>query len=123
MKKQTKLLIIISAIILVPLIIWLSSLLKCEVLTHKYYDDFSEIYKQNAMLSETEMEYFKVLSYSDETADVYYVEKDMTAGIVLTFEKENGSWIETNWHTVWAVSGSASETIYPYWWHFIYGGV
>lgn len=123
MKKRSEFLIVISVIILVPVIIWLSSLLKCEVLTKKYYSDFSETYKQNSMLSDVEMEYFKVLSVSDETADVYYIEKDMTAGIVLTFEKQNGSWVETNWHTVWAVSGSASETIYPYWWHFIYGGV
>ena len=123
MKKCYRFLVIIAVAILIPVIIRLSSIVKCEILTKKYYDDFSEVYKQNSMLSETEMEYFKVLSVRREIADVYYVEKDMTAGIVLTFEKQNGSWVETNWNTIWAVSGNASETIYPYWWHFIYGGV
>ena len=41
---------------------------------------------------------------------------------VLTFENRNGNWVETSWETVWSTTGSASKVIYPYWWHFIYGG-
>ena len=37
-------------------------------------------------------------------------------------EKKDGVWQEIAWETIWSTSGSASEVIYPYWWHFIYGG-
>ena len=105
---------------------WIASLIKCEVLTHKYYDVFKDAYKQNSMLGE--MEYFKVLSYSPYhtygLAQVYYVSKGNTAGNVLTFKfnRDTDLWEEISWSTVWSTTGSASEIIYPYWWHFIYGG-
>jgi hypothetical protein len=86
----------------------------------KYYDDFAFAYTQTTMLGD--MEYFKVLRCDGATADVYYVGKGRTAADVLTFEKRNGNWAETSWETVWSTTGSASEVIYPYWWHFIYGG-
>lgn len=43
-------------------------------------------------------------------------------GNVLSFEKVDNNWKETNWDTIWSASGSASDVIWPYWWHFIYGG-
>lgn len=104
----------------IPIVIWSLSLIRCEVMTQKYYDDFSQAYTQNPMLDE--MEYFKVLRCDGNSADVYYVSKDMTAANVLTFENHQGTWSEVSWRTVWSTSGSASEVIYPYWWHFIYGG-
>ena len=39
------------------------------------------------------------------------------------FSANNGVWQEISWKTIWSTSGSASEVIYPYWWHFIYGGL
>ena len=69
-----------------------------------------------------EMQYFKVLSCDGKIADVYYAGKEMTDANILTFEHNNGNWIETEWVTVWSTSGSASNVVYPYWWHFIYGG-
>ena len=118
MKKRY--MIIIFAILLIPVLIWIFSLVKCEVLTQKYHDDFALAYTQNTMLGD--MEYFKVLRCDGATADVYYVGKGRTAADVLTFENRNGNWVETSWETVWSTTGSASEVIYPYWWHFIYGG-
>lgn len=118
--KRKKFLFFIIAIILVPTLVWVSSLIKCETLTQKYYDDFENAYTQNSMLGE--MEYFKVLRCDGNTADVYYVSKGMTGANVLSFENKNGIWTETNWNAIWSDSGSASEVIYPYWWHFIYGG-
>ncbi len=71
----------------------------------------------------TESDYFRVLEYSDSYAKVYYVNRDLT-GELLGFEKENGEWVYTEWRTIWsACGGSASEVIWPYWWHFIYGGL
>ena len=114
-------LLILIAVVLVATVIWASSLIKCEVLTKIYSDDFEHAYKQNPMLEE--MEYFKVLTCDGKTAEVYYVSKGMTNGDVLSFEYHNGTWVETSWDTIWSDSGSASEVIYPYWWHFIYGGL
>lgn len=111
-------LVVIAIVILT--VIWISTLIKCEVLTAKYFDNFECAYKQNTMLGE--MEYFKVLNCDGNTAEVYYVSKGMTNGDVLTFVNEDGTWVQTYWQAIWSTSGSASDVIYPYWWHFIYGG-
>lgn len=118
MKK--KYMVIGFIILLIPVVFWISSLVKCEVLTQKYYDDFALAYTQNTMLGD--MEYFKVLRCDGETADVYYVSKDRAGADILAFENRSGNWVETSWETVWSTSGSASEVVYPYWWHFIFGG-
>ena len=102
------------------MLIWIFSLIKCEVLTYKYHDDFEYAYQENDMLGN--MEYFKVLSVSKDTARVYYVSENMSSAHVLYFENIDRQWKEVEWHTVWAKSGSASGVIFPYWWHFIYGG-
>ena len=118
--NRKRVLFIISAVLMVLIAIWILSLIKNDILTLKYHDDFAQAYTQNTMLGE--MEYFKVLSCDENIAEVYYVSKGMTDANVLTFENNNGVWQETSWKTIWSTSGSASGVIYPYWWHFIYGG-
>jgi len=118
--KMKRILLILIAVVLVVTVIWASSVIKCEVLTQIYSEDFENAYTQNPMLGE--MEYFKVLTCDGKTAEVYYVSKGMRSGDVLSFEIHNGTWVETSWNTIWSDTGSASEVIYPYWWHFIYGG-
>lgn len=118
--NMKRILLILIAVVLAATIIWASSLIRCEVLTKIYSDDFKNAYKQNPMLGE--MEYFKVLTCDGKTAEVYYVSKGMTNGDVLSFENHNGAWVETSWDTIWSDTGSASGVIYPYWWDFIYGG-
>lgn len=88
-------------------LLWASTLIKCEILTQKYYDDFKQAYTQNTMLGE--MEYFKVLSCDENTAEVYYVGKGMTDANVLSFENNNGVWQEISWKTIWSASGSATK--------------
>ena len=97
------------------------ALIKCEILTNKHYADFEVAYRDNSMLGE--MENFKVLNCDGRTAEVYYIETGKTTAHVLSFEKADGSWEETNWRCIWSSTGSASEVIWPYWWHFIYGGL
>ena len=118
MKK--KYILIAFAVLLIPVLIWVSALIKCEVLMQKYHDDFALAYTQNTMLGDSE--YFKVLRCDGETAEVYYVSKGNAGADVLTFENRDGNWLETGWETVWSTSGSASEVVFPYWWHFLYGG-
>lgn len=123
---KTKIKYIVIGFLLCFIITHIYSLIKCEVLTHKHYDEFKEAYKQNTMLGD--MEYFKVLSYSPyrtyDFAQVYYVSKGKVAGDVLTFQYsyDTDLWEVISWSTIWSTTGSASEVIYPYWWHFIYGG-
>lgn len=111
----------IIIVLLIFIVIWIASLIKCEILTNLYYDDFALAYSNNTMLGP--MVYFKVLRCDDETAQVYYVSGSMTSASVLTFEKRDDIWVETSWEPIWSTTGSASEVIYPYWWHFIYGGI
>ena len=116
--KSKRIITIAVIVILIPIIFWVSSLIKCEILTQKYFDDFEQAYTQNTMLGE--MECFKVLNCNGSTAEVYYVSKEMTDANVLTFENKSDTWTEISWRTIWSASGSASEVIYPYWWHFVY---
>ena len=102
------------------LLLWIGTLVKCEHLTKEYYEDFEYAYIDGTMIGD--IGYFKVLSCDDQTAEVYYVGHDYAGGDVLSFEKTAGEWVMTNWHTVWSDTGSASDVIWPYWWHFIYGG-
>ena len=109
-------------ILCVLLLIWCASLIKCEILTKNHYDAFVNTWKDNPMLSE--IEYFKVLKCNRGIAQVYYVERDMLCGHVLTFENVGDTWIETGWNTIWSgKGGSASGVVYPYIWHFVYGGL
>lgn len=103
------------------ILIWGASLIKCEYLTYKYHDDFEYAYHDNAMLGK--MEYFKVLQCSEDTAEVYYVSQYMSGGDVFSFHRQDDQWIVTDWNTIWSVTGSASEVIWPYWWHCMYGGL
>lgn len=94
-------------------------MLKCDILTSKYEEDFEFAYQQNSMISD--VIYFKVLSCDGEAARVYYVSK--TNGDVLTFEKRDGEWTETYWETIWSTVGSASDYVWPYVHHPLFTGV
>ena len=55
MKKKVILIIVIIGI-LIPAVLWASALIKCEILTQKYYDDFKQAYTQNTMLRIDDMQ-------------------------------------------------------------------
>ena len=119
MRKSKRILLIIPCIFF---IIWIGSLVKCEVLTILHYDEFSEKYRENTMMGD--IDYLKVLEYNGNHARVYVVSANKAAGDILLFSKENNEWHYDEWEkTVWSDKGSASEVIWPYWWHFIYGGL
>ena len=117
MRKFRKLIIVLSPI-LCFLIIWGISLAKCEILTQIHANEFTEAYKENTMLGD--IEYAKVLNYSQNYSRVYYVSKGLVSANILTFTKENGEWKQDSWDTIWSISGSADDTTWPYWWHFFY---
>lgn len=121
-KKVAKIVkIFFIAILSLFLIIWLAALMKCEVLTLLHREEFETIYKENTMIGN--IDYLKVLEYSEQNARVYYVSQNRSAGHILCFVKQGTRWKYDYWETVWSATGSASEVIWPYWWHFIYGGL
>lgn len=104
------------------LLVWGASLGKCEILTLMHGDEFSELYKSNTMIGEPK--YLKVLEYSDSYAEVYYVGEGNSMANILSFVRNGEQWEYDKWiDCVWSKTGSASEVIWPYWWHFIYGGI
>lgn len=103
--------VILSACVIIVSLVWGISLVKCEILTDKYSDDFKNAYQSNSMIS-NDVESFKVLECDDESAKVYYYSEK--SGNVLTFEKQNGKWVEKDWEVIWSQTGSASGVVWPY---------
>ncbi len=101
-----------TIIVVIGLLLWIGSLIKCEILTHCYESQFQELYKDNTMLNE--IDYLKVLGYTSDTARIYYVAKGRSSGNILVFNKENDRWSCTSWETVWSKSGSADGFVWPY---------
>ncbi len=111
MKKLLKIFTI--SVFVIFLLIWGISILKCEILTYRYGSQFSIIYQENTMIGE--IDYLKVLNYSDSTARVYYVSKNRTGGDILIFSRLSNEWRYEKWErTVWSKSGSADGFIWPY---------
>lgn len=111
MKKVLKIALLL--IVLVPLLFWAASIVKCEILTFQYGEQFEEIYKENTMMGE--IDYLKILNYSDSSARVYYVSKNRSGGDILIFAKKNGQWFYDRWETtVWSKMGSADGFVWPY---------
>ena len=115
--KHTLLFILIAF-----MVVWLGSLIKCEVLTKLHYDEFKATHLQNPMIGD--IDYFKVIEYDkDTTAKVYYVGENKSGGFImeLKYIKSRNIWKETYWNGVWSgTGGTADNVLWPYWWHFIY---
>lgn len=102
--------ILIIIVCVAFLLLLFSPYIKAEILTVKYGDEFDGLQKQTNMLSDAE--YYRVVSYSLDTAKVFYVSN---SGDLLTFKKDSaGAWKYSGWKTIWSDSGSASEFIWPY---------
>ncbi len=70
------------------LVVWGVSLVKCEILTDKYYDELEYAYIENTMIEKINS--FKVLECDGETAEVYYVCDNNT--VRKCFEISKGKW-------------------------------
>lgn len=106
-----KILIILAAIIAPFVILGVGSYVRCEILTARYGQEFSELYKQTNMINK--VDYLKVIEYSENNAQVYYVTKN-SFGNMITFVKRNNTWDIENWETMWSKSGTAEKFVLPY---------
>lgn len=127
---RKKIINIISVIIiglLLAVAIWILSLIRCQYLTILHIDEFytnsSSEYLQLAKTSH-------IIDYGDSNAILYCIgevyvgeERVNSYGVKLYFVKNGAEWIEKDSSIIWSSTGSASSVIWPYWWHFIYGGL
>lgn len=99
---------IVVFFIVLFIMIWLCSLLKCEINTYKHGKEFEhmeQIDPGNGTI--------KVLDYSDDYARIYY--KTFEYGIIYKYKKYNNKWCFEEWgETVWSRRGSADGFIWPY---------
>ncbi len=99
-------------VLLIFLAVLFSPYLKVEYLTWRHGDEFTDGYQQTNMIEE--VEYLKVMGYSDTNAKVYYVLGDHAAAVLITFVKQGNQWVMDIWEAIWSRSGSADGFIWPY---------
>ncbi len=104
--KKTRILFGLVAFCL--FMIWFYPYAKYELLTWKYGNEFIGLQKSTNMIDE--IDFLKVIDYSNDLAEVYYVKVE-ESGNILSFENNNGVWKMKEWNTVWSKSGS-QMTIY-----------
>lgn len=105
-------------------LVWLVPFAHNEILTICYGDEFKDKYREwSYFANDTKAESFKILSYTDNNAKVYYVTQNHDSGQVYYFVKNSDQqWGLDKVNTIWAKGGSASEILWPYFWHVIYSG-
>lgn len=106
-----KMIIIVIILVSLFVLLWIGTLIKCEMLTNEHRYEFVDLYKRTNMIND--VDYLKVLDYSDNSAQVYYVKKD-SFGILITFNREKNEWFVEDWTTVWSKTGSADGFLFPY---------
>ncbi|MBQ9914659.1 MAG: hypothetical protein IJO50_00800 [Clostridia bacterium] len=105
MKKKIVFIILIAVLLFV--IFWLGSLIKCEIVTALHGDEFLG-------LEQVETSEFKILNYKKDFARIYCVYDDAVAN-VYTFIKQDGVWVYDEWETtVWSTRGTADGFVWPY---------
>ena len=98
-------LVLIICVIILPYV-------RVEILTMLHKDEFATEYTQTNMVDD--IEYLKVMEYSDQIAKVYYVIQNHEGAELITFERREHIWTMVKWESVWSKTGSASEFIWPY---------
>ena len=111
MKKIARLCLILF-IILEP---WIVTLIHCEILSAKYYDEsLLEACNTNGMV---EVDTIKILDYKPFSYCKVYGKSTDTGNIfILLYDHENDDteWEVVHWDTVWSKSGSADGFVWPY---------
>ena len=108
---------VILGILAACVLFWCISMAKCEWLTHTHGSEFAEGYQQTHMINGIES--LKVLNYTSDHAEVYYISTAWANANVVSFQNIDGIWTMDSWRTVWSNSGSADDTIWPYFWHVL----
>lgn len=115
---------ILLSIAVLAVFLQLSALIKCEIITHKHIHEFTNF---QVLGQSYDYKHKKILNYYGRyptTANIYCWSPDSLGSVMsFVFNRDTEKWEQISEDTIWSVSGSASEVIWPYWWHFIYGGL
>lgn len=113
MRTKRLFFICVTLVVVILLSVWLTAVVQCEVLTHKYGAQFEDAYIGHTMF--VTPDYHKVLEYSEHRAVIYYVTV-FDCGNIVVFEREDAQtpWAFYEWHTVWSDGGSADGFVWPY---------
>ena len=102
-----------ALLLAICILYWGVAIIKCEVMTHRYGEQFADLYAQHTMFQTPD--YHKVIKYTDTRAEIYYVNRGAGGDLVCYRREGPGSpWEFEKWVTVWSASGSADDFIWPY---------
>lgn len=110
-----KIKIIVLVILASIILFWIIALLRCEILTLRYEEQFKEAYMQTGMISS--IVDMKVLDFEDESASIYYICEGGTWSSRVEFVRNASGWQMTSWDCIWSRFGSANNVVWPYIWH------
>lgn len=116
-KNINRLCMVIAAVIYIFwLIIWAMPYAHNEVLTVLHQGEFRSRYTEGAMReNEDNLVLCKVLRYSKDAAEVYYVMDGGNAAEVYTFVKNaDNAWEFDSSRCLWSQGGNADELLWPY---------
>lgn len=123
MKKLRFLKCLILIILTVFIILWVSCIVRCEILTLIYGDEIIDKYKNKDEINYwiDGYDWAKIISYSEDSAVVYYINGNSVSkiGSIVQYVKNDELWLPKYDYveTLWSTSGNASDIVWPYWHH------
>lgn len=92
------------------------SYVKVEIQTLFYGEQFSNLYDASGYIED--IKYFKVIKYSNENADIFYVafseqDESVPATFLYHFKKESEIWVLDSWECLWSKHGNAEKFFWP----------
>lgn len=114
LSKKSKLIILIIMVLLAGF-----PYLKAEVLTIKYGTEMISLLKnENSWDESVEPQFYRVITYSDENAKLYYVAPNNQSAFLCKFVNENNIWKLENENLIWTKTGNGEGTfVWPYYPH------
>lgn len=93
--------------------------LKAEVLTIKYGTEMISLLKnENSWDESVEPQFYRVITYSDKNAKLYYVAPNNQSAFLCTFVNENNMWKLENENLIWTKTGNGEDAfVWPYYPH------
>ena len=85
---------------------------KVEILTVLHKDEFPNILDDIGMIDN--MEYFKVMAYSKNNAEILCIGEGHTVSVLVKYKKNQNIWYAEDWSCIYSKSGTADDFIWPY---------
>ena len=123
-KKNIKIVLLIAFIILTINILQVPELIKCDILTAKYGQDFENVNNYDELFwCGGNIKVLKVLKYTHTEAEVFYITTSeerlvSEAADIVVYERTAGEpWKVKYERRMWGGGGNVSKIVMPYWWY------